>query len=92
MRNIKYYKIPNRDVVIEPYFDEYFHECRRGAWTIKDAITNEQFYFNGTNSTYYERSLEKLLEVLYEESIKGKLIEISDEEFENIKMLKELIK
>jgi len=87
-----YYKI--NDSIVEVYYDETFHECRRGAWTIRDVATKKQFYFNGFSVTMWSDVSEAGLRDLLDYGIQknGKEFQkATQEEAEIYKCMKELI-
>ena len=87
-----YYKI--NDSIVEVYYDELFHDCRRGAWAIRDVATKKQFYFNGFSVTMWsdvsEVELRELLDLGCTNNPK-EFQKVTEEEAEIYKCMKELI-
>lgn len=87
-----YYKINNN--IVEVYYDELFHDCRRGAWTIRDVATKKQFYFNGFSVTMAsDISEERLIDLLDYGVVQNpkEFQKVTIEDVERYKCMKELI-
>ncbi len=85
-----YYKIKSTGSIVEPYYDELFHDCRRGAWTIRDVATKKQYYFNGFSVTLWsDKSREHLIDLINHGVANGGDYAIAtDEEVQRYKLMR----